>query len=85
MRSSKRWPDTPPLYPDGLAKACSEAGGVLIRVSIPKLSEGRNGGCGCPTHVTGTNGGTMPCGAMLTQFGKTEPYYCGSCQTRRTV
>jgi hypothetical protein len=36
-------------------------------------------GCGRATHVEGTNGGTMPCGAMLTQFGKTEPYYCAAC------
>ena len=36
-------------------------------------------GCGKATHVIGTNGGTMPCGANLTQFGKTEPYYCGAC------
>lgn len=36
-------------------------------------------GCGRPTHVEGTNGGMMPCGAMLTMFGKTEPYYCSAC------
>lgn len=33
-------------------------------------------GCGKPMHVIGTNGGTMPCGAMLTRFGKTAPEYC---------
>jgi hypothetical protein len=41
-------------------------------------------GCGKQTHVAGTNGGTMPCGAMLTNFGKTEPYYCGACQTSQS-
>lgn len=37
-------------------------------------------GCGHVTHVAGTNGGTMPCGAKLTMFGKTEPYYCAKCE-----
>ena len=37
-------------------------------------------GCGKPTHVTGTNGGTMACGSLLTMFGKTEPYYCIACE-----
>lgn len=36
-------------------------------------------GCGRATHVTGTNGGTMPCGSMLTQLGVTAPYYCARC------
>ena len=27
-------------------------------------------GCGRGTHVSGTNGGIMPCGAMLTCFGR---------------
>jgi len=36
-------------------------------------------GCGTPTHVIGTNGGMMPCGALLTRFGRTEPYYCALC------
>jgi hypothetical protein len=55
----------------------------LISVMIPKLPEGLNGGCGTPTHVEGTNGGTMPCGNMLTRFGVTAPYYCPSCQKER--
>jgi hypothetical protein len=37
-------------------------------------------GCGKPTHVAGTNGGMMPCGAVLTQLDGTKaPYYCGRC------
>lgn len=36
-------------------------------------------GCGRPTHVAGTNGGTVPCGANLTVFGKTAPYFCAKC------
>lgn len=39
-------------------------------------------GCGLPTHVAGTNGGTMPCGAVLTQFGTTGPYYCAECTAK---
>lgn len=39
-------------------------------------------GCGKPTHVDGTNGGTMPCGSLLTAFGTTKPYYCAACQTQ---
>ena len=34
---SKRRPDTRPLYDDNLAKAVGEAGGVLVRVSLPEL------------------------------------------------
>ena len=78
MRSSKRWPDTPPIYDHPSAKAASGAGGVLIGARL-SLRLGPNGGCGAPTHVAGTNGGTLPCGSLLTQFGKTEPYYCGLC------
>jgi hypothetical protein len=38
-------------------------------------------GCGKHIHVIGTNGGTMPCGAMLKQLdGTSEPYYCESCK-----
>lgn len=33
-------------------------------------------GCGRATHVEGTNGGTMPCGAKLNG----EPYYCMDCE-----
>lgn len=39
-------------------------------------------GCDRPTHVEGTNGGTMPCGANLTRLGKTEPYFCAKCDPR---
>ena len=78
MRSSKRWPDAPALYDDPVAKAASEAGGVLIGVRL-SLRLGPNGGCGAPTYVVGTNGGTLPCGSLLTQFGQTAPYYCGLC------
>lgn len=85
MRSSKRWPDTPPLYPDGLARAASEAGGVLIRVKIPAMPPPQNGGCGAQTHVAGTNGGTLPCGSMLTMLGTTNPYYCAVCSYRMSV
>ena len=42
---------------------------------------GANGGCGAPTYVTGTNGGLMRCGSMLTEMdGTTAPHYCGACQ-----
>lgn len=36
-------------------------------------------GCGRATHVDGTNGGMMPCGANLTRFGNMAPYYCALC------
>jgi hypothetical protein len=37
-------------------------------------------GCGKAIHVVGTNGGMMPCGAMLTQLDGTKaPYYCDEC------
>lgn len=77
---SRRWKDTKALYPgDKLAEAVSEAGGVLVYGPRFAKPEGENGGCGAPTHVAGTNGGTMPCGSPLTRFGKTEPYFCGAC------
>lgn len=63
-------------------KAAHEAGGTALHLRFKELS-GQNGGCGSPTYVIGTNGGTIPCGAMLTQFGKTEPYYCGECDKGR--
>ena len=48
----------------------------LLAYKFEALPEGRNGGCGAPTHVVGTNGGTMLCGSLLN--GK--PYYCGYCE-----
>lgn len=63
---------------DPLSMAAYEAGGVSVRVNL-LLPVGENGGCGTPTHVAGTNGGKMPCGSLLTRFGKTKPYYCGCC------
>ena len=68
---------------DNLKKAAAACGGTLISVPIPPIPPGKNGGCGSPTHVVGTNGGTMPCGGLLTQFGKTEPYYCDHCSQER--
>jgi len=38
-------------------------------------------GCGKPTHVIGTNGGTMACGGKLTAFGKVTREYCAECNT----
>ena len=64
---------------DPLANAAYEAGGLLLSLVL-KLPEGPNGGCETLTHVAGTNGGRMPCGAMLTENGKTEPYFCGHCK-----
>ena len=76
----RRNKDTPPIDPgDPYAVAASEGGGALftVRLFIPA---GKNGGCGAPTHVVGTNEGTMPCGNTLKQLdGKSELYYCGSC------
>ena len=40
---------------------------VLVEVRI---------GCGKSTHVEGTNGGTMPCGALFNG----EPYLCFQCE-----
>lgn len=38
-------------------------------------------GCGAWTHVAGTNGGKMPCGAILKHFnGAKYRYYCPKCQ-----
>ena len=46
--------------------------------------ETSRGGCGERTHVAGTNGGTLPCGAMLKQpDGSEAPYLCGTCLPMR--
>jgi hypothetical protein len=38
-------------------------------------------GCGSPTRVAGTNGGTMPCGAWLTQLdGSRTQEFCPNCK-----
>ena len=43
-------------------------------------------GCGSPTHVSGTNGGLMPCGGRLTDLkGVTAQYFCASCQDQMAV
>jgi len=57
----------------------------LLAYKFKVLPEGRNGGCGAPTHVAGTNGGTMPCGSILHRFGKAEPYYCAYCEKALAV
>ncbi len=77
---TKRYPDTKPIHDTPEAKAAAQAGGFLTyaRLSVPL---GQNGGCGAPTHVVGTNAGKMPCGALLTEFGVTAPYYCGACKS----
>jgi len=61
-----------------IACAAHEAGGHLIQVKL-SIPEGQNGGCGGLIHVIGTNGGTIPCGSYLTQFGERLPYYCDHC------
>jgi hypothetical protein len=75
---SRRYPDIKPLHDHPLAKAASEAGGVLIGADL-KMELGPNGGCGAPTHVEGTNGGTVPCGSFVSRLGERNPYYCGLC------
>lgn len=65
-----------------LRKTVAAAGGILITVTL-SIPKGQNGGCGSPTFVDGTNGGTMPCGNFLTMFGEREPYYCAACQETR--
>jgi hypothetical protein len=54
----------------------------LLAFEFNPIPPGINGGCGTRTHVAGTNGGTMPCGALLNG----TPYYCGHCdKTRRKI
>lgn len=74
-----------------LANAVRDGGGVLFTPRMLKREQFRMEcnviasyapGCGLPTHVEGTNGGQMPCGALLLRFGKTEPYFCAECSVR---
>lgn len=63
-----------------LRDVANNAGGDLVELRLPALHM-PNGGCGAPTHVVGTNGGTMPCGAVLHQLdGSKAPYYCPHCE-----
>ena len=77
--------DTPPIHDTPHAKAASEAGGALILGPKLHCPPGQNGSCGAPTNVEGTNGGQMPCGALLTRFGVTKPYYCALCASGKTT
>ena len=63
-----------------LQSMAKEAGGVRIAPLYFSAASAKNGGCGALTYVEGTNGGKMPCGALLTRFGKTAPYLCGACR-----
>lgn len=43
-------------------------------------------GCGRPTHVAGTNGGTLPCGSRLKNLdGSYTVEYCGTCEEKRKL
>lgn len=42
-------------------------------------------GCGKMIRVAGTNGGRMPCGAILNSFGTKAPYYCADCTDKLAV
>lgn len=81
-RSRSRWPDVKPLHNTPLARAASEGGGVLIYTPRLYINDppAENGGCGQLTHVSGTQGGMMHCGSVLTMFGRTLPYYCARCR-----
>jgi hypothetical protein len=68
---------------NSLSDVVENLGGKLFEFKFKKLpTTGEHGGCGSPVNVVGTNGGQMPCGSMLTQFGKTAPYYCGHCELK---
>ena len=68
-------------------KIVADAGGTLIGVRFKNINRDLKlyaPGCGAPTHVVGTNGGEMPCGARLTGLdGKTEQYFCATCERDR--
>jgi hypothetical protein len=67
--------------PEGrnLSKAVTEAGGKLIQLQFKPWAMSEEG-CRSPIHVVGTNGGTIPCGAYLTQLnGEREQMLCEHC------
>lgn len=74
-----------------LANTVRDAGGVMVAPRFMSRTAFKREvneiasyapGCGLPTHVSGTNGGRMPCGALLTQFGVTAPYFCAECTAK---
>jgi len=70
----------PPVFDTPHAHAAYDSSGLLLYYRFKPTPPGRNGGCGSPTHVVGTNGGTMPCGHVLRGLdGVSAPYYCGVC------
>lgn len=77
----------PPTEP--YARAAFDAGGTLLRVPLNRVRfqqdlERYAPGCGAPTHVMGTNGGMLPCGALLTVNGVTKPHFCPACEQRQS-
>jgi hypothetical protein len=42
-------------------------------------------GCGKHIRITGTNGGTMPCGGKLTTFGKRTIELCPQCASAANI
>lgn len=78
-----------PVPSDPHERTVHELGGKLVRVALDRKGHQRDvavratyaPGCGDATHVEGTNGGTMPCGALL--GGK--PYFCGRCKPAKVV
>lgn len=64
-----------------------ELNGTLVTPNLPSREMWQEmlakyaPGCGSPTHVSGTNGGKMPCGGWLTQLDKTRTqYFCPHCE-----
>lgn len=47
----------------------------------PKAQRPKGSGCGKGIHVIGTNGGTMPCGSLLSELdGPVHRQFCSECE-----
>ena len=59
---------------------CKYCGDYVRFITTPPWSSVKNApGCSALTHVVGTNGGTLLCGAYLVQGNERHRYYCDEC------
>jgi len=70
--------------PDGKNVSIGERGVAAFKKEAARINRmAKTVGCGKYTHVSGTNGGTMPCGGELTDLsGKVTREFCAECDVR---
>lgn len=60
--------------------------GTVVIGSPNSFANSLQTGCGKITHMTGTNGGSFPCGSRIKQLnGIYTNEYCGVCEDKRKL